>query len=215
MYQLIDVRNEDLMTYDEQGVAILFKCPDASVAFGRIMPGQMGMQGLAAEGCEDNAVVLSGMLSYPTSTHNEVFVSKGTWVVARPGEVHGYWNKGGKPVTLFIFRPRASGTASPGSQRIFKPHESRALSRPLGNRLTMYETTASRGEILSLHPGEPSTFTPVLCRAMMVTSGRVMSLLGKEKVSLDSGEGLVYMREGAEVVGVGGLSTMVVFSTLY
>lgn len=214
MHHLYDVRSGDQLSYDGQGVATLFSSPDASVAFGRIMPGQMGMQGLSANECEDNAVVLSGMLSYPTAPNNEVFVSKGSWVVARPGEVHGYWNKGAKPVTLFIFRPKSLGKAAAGSQRIFKPHDSRPMPKTPTTKVTMYETPASRGEMLTLHPGETAALAPALCRATLVTAGRIMALMGKDKISLDSGEGIAFVREPVEFVGVGGLSNVVVFSTL-
>jgi len=213
VHHLIDVRSEDQLKYDDQGVATLFTSADASVAFGRIMPGQMGMQGLAVLEAEDNAYVMSGMLSYPASAKNEEFAARGAWVVARPGEIHGYLNKGAKPATLFIFRPRAPGKAAPGAKRIFTPADSAVVGRVAMNRSLAYETPASRGEALTLHPGETTSLAPVLCSVLLVTEGRMMALFNREKISLDHGEGLVFVREAVEVVGVGGRSHAVVFST--
>jgi hypothetical protein len=205
-----DTRNEELLSFDATGVAPLFSNPEASAAFARIPPEGAGMQGLAAEGCEDNILVLSGMLCYPTSPGKEAFAAKGAWVVAPPGEVHGYWNRSAKPVNLFIFRPRARGqTSGPGSgPRVFAPAEPQAAPR-----VTAYETPASRGEVLALHPGENAVFGAALVRAALVTAGRVMALSGREKISLDEGEGLAFTGVPVEFVGVGGLSSVAVFST--
>ena len=205
-----DIRNEDRLTYDAQGIAALFSCPEAGVAFGRVPPGGMGMQGIAGEECEDNAVVLGGMLSYPTTPGREAFAAKGAWVVARPGEVGGYWNQGGRPVTIFVFRPRTPGRARGvgGSPRIFTPGET-----PAAPRVEAYATESSRGEVLTLHPGEQVACGPALVRAPLVTAGRVMALMGREKIALEAGEGLVLAGTPADIVGVGGLSSVVMFST--
>ncbi len=205
-----DVRNEDLLSYDAQGVAELFSCPAASVAFGRVPPGSVGMQGIAAEGCEDNAVVLSGLLSYPTEPGKELFAARGAWVVARPGEIQGYCNRSAKSVTLFIFRPRVPGGTLEGrtGTRVFVPASPQAVPR-----VTAYETPASRGEVLALHPGGNAALGPAAVRAALVTAGRVMALSGREKVSLDVGEGLAFVGIPVEFVGVGGLSAVAVFST--
>jgi hypothetical protein len=211
-----DVRDEDRLAYDEHGVAVVHAGPDAAVAFARIMPGQIGMQGLAGPDCEDNALVLSGTLSYPTSEKNEIFVTRGCWVVARPGEVFGYWNKTPKPVTLFCFRPKGRGGGPPGAgPRVFSSESQATLPRlaPPSPRTTAYETPSSRGEKLTLHPGERVECPAILCRAALVTDGRVMALLAKSKISLDSGEGLAVCRESVEFIGVGGLSRVAVFST--
>ncbi len=213
MHQLYDVRNEETLSYDPHGFALLFTCGEASVLFGRILPGHRGLDARSRGDAEDDAYVLSGMLSYPTAQNNEVFVPKGSWVVARPGEVFGYWNKGGKPVTLFAFRPVTSRRSQSGSQRIYKPNESRAVKPGGMARVLAYETPSSRGEMLTLHPGEPSTLEPRFCVATFVLAGRIMALFGREKISLDAGEGLAFVRERVEIVGVGGLSSVLVFST--
>ncbi len=214
MHQLIDIRKEDELKFDDQGVATLFSSADASVAFGRVPPGQMGMQGLSAPGAEDNAFVMSGMLSYPTEGSRDVFVAKGSWVVARPGEVHGYWNKSAKPVTLLMFRARTTAKAGPGQQRIYRPADSGMLKGVTPVRSVGYETLASRGENITLHPGEPTELVPALCSVLLVTEGRMMALFSRQKISLDYGEGLVFIREAVEVIGVGGLSQAVLFSTV-
>jgi len=205
-----DVRNEDLLSYDAQGIAPLHSCAGTTVAFGRIQPGCSGMQGISSEGCEDNAVVLSGILSYPTAPGQEVFVSKGSWVVTRPGEICGYCNRSARPVTLFIFRPRARGPAreSGAGPRVFTP-----AGPPNAVRLPAYQTETSRGEVLSLHPGENAALSLVPFGAALVTGGRVMVLAGREKISLDEGEGIAFTGTAVEFVGVGGLSTVAVFST--
>lgn len=213
MHYLYDTRNEEGLSYDPQGFALLYTCGEASVLFGRILPGQRGMEARTRTDAEDDAFVLSGMLSYPTAAGSEVFVSKSSWVVARPGEFFGYANRSGKPVTLFAFRPVTTRKGPPGSQRIYKANESRAMNPSALTRLLMYETPASRGEILALHPGEPATLEPRFCTATLVIGGRVMALFGREKISLDTGEGLAFVREKVEIVGVGGLSNVLVFST--
>jgi hypothetical protein len=212
VHLLYDVRNEDNLTYDAQGFALLFSCAEASIVFGRILPGAPGMDARVAEGKEDAVHLLGGVLSYPTGSNNDVFVSKGSWVVARPGETYGYWNKSGKPVSLFGFRAVTSRPAAPGSQRIFKPVEGRAAGSTV--RTTIYETAASRGDLLALHPGEPAKLPSALCRASLVTAGRVMALFGREKISLDTGEGIAFVKEPVEIVGVGGLSNVILFSTI-
>jgi len=212
VHQLYDVRNEDNLAYDGGGFALLFSCPEASIVFGRILPGQGGMDSRLADGKEDAAVVLGGMLSYPTGPDNDVFVSKGSWIVARPGETFGYWNKSGKPVSIFGFRAVTARRGMPGSQRIFKGADSRSAAP--ASRAVIYETPTSRGELLSLHPGEPARLPSSRCRASLVTAGRVMALFGREKISLDTGEGIAFVKEPVEVVGVGGLSNVVLFSTI-
>lgn len=214
MHQLYDVRNEDGLSYDPHGFATLFQSGEAAVDFGRLLPGQAGIDARAGEGREDDAYVLGGMLSYPTTPSSEVFVAKGSWVVARPGEVHGYWNRGGKPVTLFRFRPKSSRRGAPGSQRIYKPNESRTGLSANQTRIVAYETPASRGEMLTLHPGEPAAFHASFCCSALVTTGRVMALFAREKVSLDAGEGIAFVGERGEIVGVGGLSNVVLFTTV-
>jgi hypothetical protein len=214
VHQLYDVRNEEGLTYDPHGFATLFSCGEASVDFGRLLPGQAGIDAHAKDDREDCAFVLTGMLSYPTSPNNEVFVSKGSWVVARPGETHGYWNRGGKSVTLFRFRAKCPKRGPSASQRIFKPSDSRVGVPMNSPRMMMYETTTSRGELLSLHPGEPANFQASFCCATLVTAGRVMALFAREKVSLDAGEGIAFVGERGEIVGVGGLSTVALFTTI-
>jgi hypothetical protein len=206
-----DTRDESRLPFDATGVAALYSGPDASVAFGRVPPGGAGMQGLADEGCEDNLLVLSGMLCYPTSPGQEVFAARGAWVPAPPGEIHGYWNRSAKPVRLFFFRPRTRGlTRVPGSgPRISVPAEPQAAPR-----VTAYETSTSRGEVLALGPGANAAFGPALVRSALVTAGRVMALAGGEKISLDAGEGLVFRGISVEFVGVGGQSSAAVFSTV-
>ena len=214
MHQLYDVRNEDELAYDPYGYATLFSCNEAAVDFGRLIPGQPGIDVHAQDGCEDDAYVLGGMLSYSTMPGSEVFVAKSSWLVARPGEPHGYWNRGGKPVTLFRFRPKSARRGTPGSQRIYKPNESRSGLSPGQQRVVAYESAASRGEILTLHPGEPAPFQASFCCATFVTTGRVMALFGREKISLDAGEGIGFVGERGEIVGVGGLSNVVLFTTI-
>lgn len=206
-----DTRDESRLPFDATGVAAIYSGPDASVAFGRVPPGGAGMQGLSAEGCEDNLLVLTGMLCYPTSPGREVFAARGAWVSASPGEIHGYWNRSAKPVSLLFFRPRTRGmTRVPGSgPRVCVPPEP-----PTAPRVTAYETSTSRGEVLTLGPGAAAAFGPVLVRAALVTSGRVMALAGREKISLDAGEGLVSRGIAVEFVGVGGQSGAAVFSTV-
>jgi hypothetical protein len=46
-----------------------------------------------------------------------------------------------------------------------------------------------------------------------VTEGRVSVIVGKEKLSIDLGEGVALVREPAEILGVGGLSRVMLFST--
>jgi hypothetical protein len=209
--QPFDTRDESRLSFDAAGIAPVFSSPDASVAFGRVLPGGSGMQGLSAEGCEDNLLVLTGMLCYPTSPGKEVFAARGAWVPAPPGEIHGYWNRSAKPVHLFLFRPRPRGlTRGPGSSpRVFVPAEPQSAPR-----VTAYETSTSRGEVLALGPGVNAAFGPALVRAALVTAGRVMALAGREKISLDAGEGLVFRGVPVEFVGVGGLSGAAVFSTV-
>ncbi len=214
MHQLYDVRNEESLSYDPNGFATLFQCGEAAVDFGRLMPGQAGMDAQAREDREDNAYVLGGMLSYPTSPSNEVFVAKGSWVVARPGETFGYWNRGGKPVTIFRFRPKSARRGALGGQRIYKPNESRTGLSPGQTRLVICETAASRGELITLHPGEPAAFHASFCCATFVISGRVMALFAREKISLDAGEGIAFVGERGEIVGVGGLSNVALFTTV-
>jgi hypothetical protein len=213
VHQLYDIRNEEALTYDRHGFATLFSCAEAAVDFGRLMPGEPGLDAHAVEDREDDAYVLGGMLSYPASTSNEVFVAKGSWVVARPGETFGYWNRGGKPVTLFRFRPKSARRPAGGGQRIYKPAEPRPGAAN-AQRVLAYETSVSRGEMLSLHPGEPSAFQAVFCCATLVTAGRVMALFGREKVSLESGEGIAFVGERGELVGVGGLATVAIVTTI-
>jgi hypothetical protein len=213
VHQLYDVRNEEGLSYDPHGFATLFSSNEAAVDFGRLMPGQPGIDVRAQDDREDDAYVLGGMLSYSTMQGSEVFVAKSSWVVARPGEPHGYWNRGGKPVTLFRFRPRSAKRSASGSQRIYKPSESRSSLSPAQSRIVAYETPASRGETLTLHPGEPAPFHASFCCATFVTTGRVMALFGREKISLDAGEGIGFVGERGEIVGVGGLSNVVVFTT--
>ncbi len=71
-----DVRNEDLLSYDAQGIAPLYSCPGATVAFGRIQPGCSGMQGISSEGCEDNAVVLGGKVVGYLAVVRDVWVAE-------------------------------------------------------------------------------------------------------------------------------------------
>ena len=77
----------------------------------------------------------------------------------------------------------------------------------------MCETQTARGELLSLHPGEPAAFHASFCCATLVTQGRVMALFGREKISLDTGEGIAFVGERGEMVGVGGLSNVALFTT--
>lgn len=212
MHQLYDIRNEEILAYDKHGFANLFSAAEGAVDFGRLLPEEPGMDAQAVPDREDNAFVLGGMLSYPASSSNEVFVSKGSWVVARPGETFGYWNRGGKPVTLFRFRPKSAKRPAVGGQRIYKPAEPRPGSNQ--QRVLVYETPVSRGEMLHLHPGEPATFQAAFCCATLVTAGRVMALFGREKVSLEAGEGIGFVGERGELVGVGGLSSVALVATI-
>ena len=214
MHQLYDVRNEEGLSYDPHGFAALFTSSEAAVEFGRLMPGQSGIDLHTTDDREDNAFVIGGVLSYSTLPGSEVFVSKSSWVVARPGEPRGYWNRGGKPLTLFRFRPRSAKRAAAGGQRIYKPGESRTGLSTTQPRVVVYETPASRGETLTLHPGERAAFHASFCCATFVISGRVMALFGREKVSLDAGEGIGFVGERGEIVGVGGLSSVALFTTI-
>jgi len=214
VHQLYDVRNEESLSYDPNGFATLFSCGEAAVDFGRLMPGQPGIDARAQEDREDDAYVLGGLLSYQTSPNNEVFVAKGSWIVARPDEVHGYWNRGGKPVTLFRFRPKSAKRSAPGGQRIYKPNDSRPGLSLNQTRMVTFETQTSRGELLTLHPGEPAAFHASFCCATFVTQGRVMALFAREKISLDAGEGIAFVGERGEIVGVGGLSNVALFTTI-
>ncbi len=208
MYHLYDIRSEDSLSYDEHGFATLFSCPDARVAFARLAPGSNGLDEHAHADLEDNAHVLTGVLTYKMGEGKQALVAKDSWVVARPGEVHGYANTGARPVSLFLFFPRSLKRGTLGNLRVYRPFDVK------GARIVIFETAGSRGEVLSLHPGEPARLAPAACSAVMVTDGRVMALMQREKISLDSGEGIAFTRESVDIVGVGGVSHVVVFTTL-
>ena len=207
-FQLFDLRNEDLLQYNALGVAKLHSTSDAAVWFARLQPG-MAIDSHTHTDCEDNALVVSGVMTYYVEEGREIGVPRLAWVVARPGDVHGYVNRTDKLITLFLFSPLALPGHAQSQSRVFQPREE---PRP---RASVYETETSRGERIALRPGEGCPVKSVRYQAVLVLDGRVMCIMKKDKLALESSEGVVLVHTPAELVGASGHSEIVVFSTRF
>ena len=208
-YNIIDVRNEDGLHYNSEGVAELQSSNHATVCFARLRPGE-SVANHTHKDCEDNALVLSGTLSYPTGMA-ELSVSPGSWVVARPGELHGFANKGSMTVTLLLFLPkREAGFSSQATTiraRMFRPPP------PGKKREEIYKTTASLAQQVTLTPGYQERIEYARAHVVFVMHGRIMAFVSGTKVSLDPGEGVFIRQSVVELVGVAGNSVVAVAST--
>lgn len=210
-YQLVDVRNEELLAYNNHGVAKLHSTTDCAFWYARLHP-SMEVGAHQHQDIEDNALVLSGTLSYPVGPGQELTINQNKWVVARPGETHGYVNRTPRPLTMLLFTPMAlpGGSRTTRSfSRIFQP-----LAEPKP-RLTVYETDSSRGEIICLRPGETVPVAGVRYLAAYCLSGRAMCLMKSDRLALEASEGVCLVSTPADLVGASGVSTVVVFSTLF
>jgi len=207
-YQLIDVRNEDVLSYDSDGVARLYGTPDAEVRFARLIPGRM-VAPHSRPDAEEDALVLSGRLTYLTGGGQEAILDRGGWAVAPPGEVHGYANRTPRPLTLLHFSPKARPPDRPSRARVFQP-----LGEPKP-RLTVFETETSRGEWVALRPGENASLTGVRFSIAYCVDGRIMCLMKRDKLALESGEGVCLVHTSADLVGASGKSTVAVFATRF
>ena len=58
-YDIVDVRNEDMLSYNSEGVAKLASSEDAAVWLARLLPGQQ-VAPHVHEDTEDNALVVTG-----------------------------------------------------------------------------------------------------------------------------------------------------------
>jgi quercetin dioxygenase-like cupin family protein len=209
-HQLVDVRNEDALTYNSHGVAKLHSTSDCAFWYARLLPG-MEVAAHQHNDIEDNALGLGGTLSYPVGPGQELTVNQNKWVVARPGETHGYVNRTPRPLTMLLFTPVAvaGGRTTRSFSSIFQP-----LAEPKP-RLTVYETDSSRGEVVSLRPGETIPVSPVRYLAAYCLSGRIMCLTRSDRLALEASEGVCLVATGADLVGASGISTLAIFSTLF
>lgn len=209
-YQLVDVRNEEQLTYNSHGVAKLHGTSDCAFWYARILPG-MDVPAHEHQDIEDNALIISGTLSYPVGPGQELTINQNKWVVARPGEMHGYVNRTPRPLTMLLFTPMAvpGNKTTRSFSRIFQP-----LAEPKP-RLTVYETDSSRGELISLRPGETVAIQGVRYLAAYTLSGRVMCLMKGDKLALEASEGVCLVSTPADLVGASGISTVAIFSTLF
>ena len=111
----------------------------------------------------------------------------------------------------------------PGDQRSIRGEmdEARAWRRrtqPLAEpkpRLMVYETDSSRGEIVSLRPGETINVAGVRYLAAYCLSGRIMCLMKNDKLALEASEGVCLVSTPADLVGASGISTVAIFSTTF
>lgn len=209
-FQLVDVRNEEHLTYNNSGVAKLHGTAECAFWYARLLPG-MEIGAHQHQDIEDDALIISGTLSYPVGPGQELTINQNKWVVARPGEVHGYVNRTPRPLTMLFFTPVAmpvSRTTRTFS-RIFQPL---ADPRP---RINVYETDSSRGEMISLRPGETVEVPCVRYLAAYCLSGRVMCLMKNDKLALEASEGVCLISTPATLVGASGISTVATFSTIF
>lgn len=212
-YHLVDVRNEDVLAYDASGRARLHGNSDATVSFIRLQPGQE-IPPFVRDDAEDAALVLSGALTYPCGLSHQLTVPAGQWVVAIAGDRHGYVNRSDRPVTLLVFSP-AGAQPPPGRSG------TRMLSRvfrPIGEprpRVLVYESDVSRGELVGLRPGERVAQKGVRYAVAYCLDGRIMALMGRDRLALEAGEGVCLVHKESELVGASGKSTVAVFSTMF
>lgn len=209
LYDIFDVRNEDSLSYNSDGIAKLIESDDAAVWFARLLPGkEIGVH--THSDCEDNSLVVTGKLTYLTGMA-EPEVSRGGFSVARPDEVHGYRNVADWPLHLLLFTPSTTdGEGAQGSeirQRVFRPAGS-------ASGLTqIYKTRSSQGFQVALSPGATQKIDYARAMVIFILEGRIMTLVAGDKVSLDPGEGVFIRKSVVEVVGVAGHSTIAVFAT--
>lgn len=207
-HHLVDVRNEAVLSFGPDGMARLHETYDAAVAYVRLLPGTESPAHAHSE-AEECGLVLSGTLTYVADVGQELTVPQNGWVVAHPGERHGYANRGDRPLTMILFRPVAATFMRKSRSRVLPPA---GEPRP---RRVVYETGTSRGEVVGLRPGENISLNAVRYTAVYCLDGRVMCLMKGDKLALESGEGVCLMHRSADLVGASGHSAAAVFSTLY
>ncbi|MBI2900810.1 MAG: cupin domain-containing protein [Planctomycetes bacterium] len=212
-FHLVDVRNDEALSYNSTGVAKLYGTPDAVLWYARLLPG-MEIPAHTHGDVEDDALILSGSLSYPVSPGQEYTVGAGRWLVARPGEFHGYLNRTSRATTMLLFTPVVT-PVPPGrsTSRIYtRVHQPMGEPRP---RLTLYETDTSRGELIGLRPGERVPANGVRFAAAFCLDGRIMCLMKNDKLAIEASEGVCLVHTPCELVGASGMSTVALFSTLF
>ncbi len=207
-HHLVDVRNEAVLSFGPDGMAPLHETVDAAVAYVRLLPGTESPAHANAE-AEACGLVLSGTLTYVAGMGQDLTVPQNGWVVAHPGEWHGYGNRGDRPLTMILFRPVAATFMRKSRSRVLPPP---GEPRP---RRVVYETGTSRGEVVALRPGENVSLSAARYAAVYCLDGRVMCLMKGDKLALESGEGVCLMHRAADLVGASGHSAAAVFSTLY
>lgn len=207
-HHLVDVRNEALLSFGSDGMARLHETYDAAVAYVRLLPGAESPAHSHAE-AEESGLVLSGTLTYAAGVGQELTVPQSGWVVAHPGEWHGYANRGDRLLTMILFRPVAATFMNKSRSRVLPPS---GEPRP---RRVVYETGTSRGELVALRPGENVSLNSVRYTAVYCLDGRVMCLMKGEKLALESGEGVGLVHTPADLVGASGKSMVALFATLF